>query len=84
MKFYFYTQLLVFVNPLADCFLYMFIRPDVRNMMKSVRCCCGRQSWKHNQDEHSVVNPQNSCTALVCCISAEKPASHSLNTCSSV
>ncbi|XP_058627774.1 mas-related G-protein coupled receptor member A5-like [Onychostoma macrolepis] len=84
MKFHSYTHLLVCVNPLADCVLYLFMRPDIRNMMKSVRCCCRRQRSNHNQDEHSVVNPQNSCCTVVCCISAQEPASHSLNTCSSV
>ncbi len=84
MKFYRCTRLNLYVNPLADCLLYLFMRPDVGNMMKSVRCCCRRQSWKHNQDKHTVVNPQNSCCTVVCCISAQKPSSHSLNTCSSV
>ncbi|XP_058628890.1 ovarian cancer G-protein coupled receptor 1-like [Onychostoma macrolepis] len=79
-----YTQLPMYVNPLADCFLYMFIRSDVRNMMKSVCCCRRHQSLNDNQDERSVVNPQNSCCTVVCCISAQKPASHALNTCSSV
>ncbi len=74
-KSYFYARMLVCVNPLADCLLYLFIRPDVGNMMKSVRCCCRHQSLKHNQDEHSVVNPQNSCSTVVCCISAQKPES---------
>ncbi|XP_058622596.1 mas-related G-protein coupled receptor member A5-like [Onychostoma macrolepis] len=74
------ARLLVSVNPLADCVLYMFIRPDVRNMMKSVCCCRRHQRLNHNQDEHSVVNPQNSCCTVVCCISAQEPASHSLNT----
>ncbi|XP_058627112.1 mas-related G-protein coupled receptor member A5-like [Onychostoma macrolepis] len=78
------AEMLMYVNPLADCLLYLFMRPDVRNMMKSVRCCCRRQRSNHNQDEHSVVNPQNSCCTVVCCISAQEPASHSLNTCSSV
>ncbi len=76
---YFYADLLLYVNPLADCVLYLLMRPDVGDLMKSVRCFC-RQSWKHNQDEHSVVNPQSSCSTVVCCISAQKPASHSLNT----
>ncbi|XP_058627115.1 ovarian cancer G-protein coupled receptor 1-like [Onychostoma macrolepis] len=84
IRVYRYARLLVCVNPLADCVLYLFIRPDVRNMMKSVRCCRRRQRLNHNQDEHSVVNPQNSCCTVVCCISAQEPASHSLNTCSSV
>uniref|UniRef100_A0A9J7Y1Y1 G-protein coupled receptors family 1 profile domain-containing protein n=2 Tax=Cyprinus carpio carpio TaxID=630221 RepID=A0A9J7Y1Y1_CYPCA len=84
VKCYFCTELFVFVHPLADCILYLLMRPDVGDLMKSVHCCCGHQSSKHNQDEHSVVNPQNSCTTVVCCISAQKPASHSLNTCSSV
>ncbi len=83
-NFYRYTRLLLYVNPLADCVLYLFIRPDVGNMMKSVHCCCRRQSLNHNQDEHSGVNPKDSCSTVVCCISAQTPASHSLNTCSSV
>ncbi|XP_043085138.1 proto-oncogene Mas-like [Puntigrus tetrazona] len=79
-KSYFFAQLLLFVNPLADCMLYLFMRPDAGDLMK----CCRHQRWKHNQDEHSVVNPQSSCSTVVCCISAQKPESHSLNTCSSV
>ncbi len=61
VKFLHYAHLLLCVNPLADCFLYLFKRTDVGDLMKSVRCC-----------------------TVVCCISAQKPASHSLNTCSSV
>ncbi|XP_043085165.1 lysophosphatidic acid receptor 6-like [Puntigrus tetrazona] len=84
-KMYRYARMIVCLNPLADCFLYMFIRPDVGNLLKKSVCCCRRrQSWKRNQDEHSVVNPQNSCPSVVCCISAQKPSSHSLNTGSSV
>ncbi|XP_043085054.1 mas-related G-protein coupled receptor member A5-like [Puntigrus tetrazona] len=79
-KFYYYTRMLLFVNPLADCMLYLFMRPDAGDLMK----CCRHQRWKHSQDEHSVVNPQSSCSTVVCCISAQKPESHSLNTCSSV
>ncbi len=79
-KSYFYAVLLLRVNPLADCLLYLFIRPDVGDLMKSVRYCCRRQSLNHNQDEHSVVNAQNSCSTVVCCISDQTPASYSLNT----
>ncbi|XP_043085171.1 type-1 angiotensin II receptor-like [Puntigrus tetrazona] len=82
-KLYCYARMIACLNPLADCFLYMFIRPDVGNLLKSV-CCCRRQSWKRNQDERSLVNPQNSCSSVVCCISAQKPSSHLLNTGSSV
>ncbi len=60
LKLYPYTRLRVCVNPLADCVLYLFIRPDVGNMMNSVRYCRRHQSLNHNQDEHSLVNPQNS------------------------
>ncbi|XP_058627118.1 ovarian cancer G-protein coupled receptor 1-like [Onychostoma macrolepis] len=84
MKFYPYALLILYVNPLADCVLYLFMRPDVGNIMKSVRCCRRHQRSNHKQDEHSVVNPQNSCCTVVCCISAQEPSSHSLNTCSSV
>ncbi|XP_058627629.1 mas-related G-protein coupled receptor member A5-like [Onychostoma macrolepis] len=84
VKFYRCARLLVYVNPLADCLLYLFMRPDVGDLMKSVRCCRRYQRSNHNRDEHSVVNPQNSCCTVVCCISAQEPASHSLNTCSTV
>ncbi|XDV26403.1 hypothetical protein PO909_030133 [Leuciscus waleckii] len=78
-----YSEYLVFLNPLADCVLYMFLRPDVGGLMKSVHCCCRtdtHQSSTHSRDEHS----RDSSAAFVCCVSMQKPASHSQTDCSSV
>ncbi|XDV43893.1 hypothetical protein PO909_012282 [Leuciscus waleckii] len=38
--FWYLARYLVFLNPLADCVLYMFLRPHVGGLMKSVHCCC--------------------------------------------
>ncbi|XP_039526178.1 mas-related G-protein coupled receptor member A5-like [Pimephales promelas] len=76
------SECLLFLNPLADCVLYMFIRPDVGGLMKSVHCCCRtdtHQDSTHTRDEHSGV----SSAAFACCVSVLKPASHS-RTCTSI
>ncbi|XDV31517.1 hypothetical protein PO909_002508 [Leuciscus waleckii] len=114
--FYIFVHLssyLLFLNPLADCVLYMFLRPDVGGLMKSVHCCCRtdvgglmksvhcccrtdvgglmksvhcccrtdtHQSSTHSRDEHS----PDSSAAFACCVSMQKPASHSQTACSSV
>ncbi|XDV26398.1 hypothetical protein PO909_030128 [Leuciscus waleckii] len=104
--FVYLSRYLVYLNPLADCLLYMFLRPDVGWLMKSVHCCCRtdvgglmksvhcccrtdvgglmksvhcccrtdtHQSSTHSRDEHS----GDSSAAFVCCVSMQKPASHS-------
>ncbi|XP_039505815.1 proto-oncogene Mas-like [Pimephales promelas] len=80
--FWYFSEYLLFLNPLADCVLYMFIRPDVGGLMKSVHCCCRtdtHQDSTHTRDEHS----GDSSAAFACCVSVLKPASHS-RTCTSV
>ncbi|XDV26395.1 hypothetical protein PO909_030125 [Leuciscus waleckii] len=77
------SEFLLYLNPLADCLLYMFLRPDVGGLMKSVHCCCRtdtHQSSTHSRDEHS----RDSSAAFACCVSMQKPASHSQTACSSV
>ncbi|XDV26365.1 hypothetical protein PO909_030108 [Leuciscus waleckii] len=102
----FFSRYLLYLNPLADCVLYMFLRPDVGGLMKSVHCCCRtdvgglmksvhcccrtdvgglmksvhcccrtdtHQSSTHSRDEHS----RDSSAAFACCVSMQKPASHS-------
>ncbi|XDV31528.1 hypothetical protein PO909_002519 [Leuciscus waleckii] len=111
--FWWCSEFLLFLNPLADCVLYMFLRPDVGGLMKSVHCCCRtdvgglmksvhcccrsdvgglmksvhcccrtdtHQSSTHSRDEHS----PDSSAAFACCVSMQKPASHSQTACSSV
>ncbi|XDV31524.1 hypothetical protein PO909_002515 [Leuciscus waleckii] len=96
--FWWCSEYLLFLNPLADCVLYMFLRPDVGGLMKSVHCCCRtdvgglmksvhcccrtdtHQSSTHSRDEHS----RDSSEAFACCVSMQKPASHSQTACSSV
>ncbi|XDV45305.1 hypothetical protein PO909_013423 [Leuciscus waleckii] len=58
-------------------------RTDVGGLMKSVHCCCRtdtHQSSTHSRDEHS----RDSSAAFACCVSMQKPASHSQTACSSV
>ncbi len=47
---YFLTSLL-YLNPLADCIFYMFMRADVGDIMKSVHCCC-RMERHQNLTQH--------------------------------
>uniref|UniRef100_A0A672M4C5 G-protein coupled receptors family 1 profile domain-containing protein n=1 Tax=Sinocyclocheilus grahami TaxID=75366 RepID=A0A672M4C5_SINGR len=54
IKLLFHARLLLYVNPLADCLLYLFMRADVGDIMTSVHCCCRHQSSKHHQNEHAV------------------------------
>uniref|UniRef100_A0A8C2IDF8 G-protein coupled receptors family 1 profile domain-containing protein n=1 Tax=Cyprinus carpio TaxID=7962 RepID=A0A8C2IDF8_CYPCA len=35
-----FLECLLYLNPLADCLLYLFMRADVSDIMKSVPCCC--------------------------------------------
>uniref|UniRef100_A0A8C1LFZ2 G-protein coupled receptors family 1 profile domain-containing protein n=1 Tax=Cyprinus carpio TaxID=7962 RepID=A0A8C1LFZ2_CYPCA len=35
-----FLECLLYLNPLADCLLYLFMRADVVDIMKSVPCCC--------------------------------------------
>ncbi len=35
-----FLECLLYLNPLADCLLYLFMRADVGDIMKSVPCCC--------------------------------------------
>ncbi|KAI7797135.1 free fatty acid receptor 3-like [Triplophysa rosa] len=39
-KFEDFLLCLVFLNPLADCLLYLFMRSDVADLMPSLHCCC--------------------------------------------
>ncbi|KAK9980432.1 hypothetical protein ABG768_000040 [Culter alburnus] len=80
--FYFLSDLL-FLNPIADCLLYLFMRPDAGDLMKSVCCCCRtdtHQNSTHSRDEHS----RDSRATFACCVSVQNPASHSQTACSSV
>ncbi|KAK9980431.1 hypothetical protein ABG768_000039 [Culter alburnus] len=76
-------EYLMFLNPIADCFLYLFMRPDAGDLMKSVCCCCRtdtHQNSTHSRDEHS----RDSRATFACCVSVQNPASHSQTACSSV
>ncbi|KAK9980430.1 hypothetical protein ABG768_000038 [Culter alburnus] len=78
----FFSQL-VPLNPIADCLLYLFMRPDAGDLMKSVCCCCRtdtHQNSTHSRDEHS----RDSRATFACCVSVQNPASHSQTACSSV
>ncbi|XP_048051491.1 mas-related G-protein coupled receptor member X1-like [Megalobrama amblycephala] len=79
---YFFSHLM-FLNPIADCLLYLFMRPDAGDLMKSVCCCCRtdtHQNSTHSRDEHS----RDSRATFACCVSVQNPASHSQTACSSV
>lgn len=39
-KVYLFCHCLLYLNPLADCLLYLFMRSDVDNIMKSLFYCC--------------------------------------------
>ncbi|XP_039509684.1 G-protein coupled receptor 4-like [Pimephales promelas] len=47
-----FSEYLLFLNPLADCVLYMFIRPDVGGLMKSVHCCCRTDTHQDSTHTH--------------------------------
>ncbi|XP_048019550.1 mas-related G-protein coupled receptor member A5-like [Megalobrama amblycephala] len=82
-KVFFFSKHLLYLNPLADCLLYLFMRPDAGDLMKSVRCCCRtdtHQNSTHSRDEHS----RDSRATFACCVSVQNPASRSQTACSSV
>lgn len=39
LKVYIFCHCLLYLNPLADCLLYLFMRSDADNIMKSLYCC---------------------------------------------
>ncbi|KAK9979001.1 hypothetical protein ABG768_012448 [Culter alburnus] len=83
IRVYYFFQFLLYLNPLADSILYLFMRPDAGDLMKSVRCCCRtdtHQNSTHSRDEHS----RDSRATFACCVSVQNPASRSQTACSSV
>ncbi|KAK9979003.1 hypothetical protein ABG768_012450 [Culter alburnus] len=83
VKVYYFFKFLLYLNPLADCLLYLFMRPDAGDLMKSVRCCCRtdtHQNSTHSRDEHS----RDSRATFAGCVSVQNPASRSQTACSSV
>ncbi|XDV30419.1 hypothetical protein PO909_033345 [Leuciscus waleckii] len=45
LKFYLFCHCLLYLNPLADCLLYLFMRSDAENIMKSFYCCSSPESF---------------------------------------
>ncbi|KAK9979004.1 hypothetical protein ABG768_012451 [Culter alburnus] len=83
IRVYYFFRFLMYLNPLADCLLYLFMRPDAGDLMKSVRCCCRtdtHQNSTHSRDEHS----RDSRATFAGCVSVQNPASRSQTACSSV
>ncbi|KAK9979009.1 hypothetical protein ABG768_012456 [Culter alburnus] len=83
IRVHYFFRFLMYLNPLADCLLYLFMRPDAGDLMKSVRCCCRtdtHQNSTHSRDEHS----RDSRATFACCVSVQNPASRSQTACSSV
>ncbi|XP_051736262.1 ovarian cancer G-protein coupled receptor 1-like [Ctenopharyngodon idella] len=52
-----YVKFLLFLNPLADCLLYLFMRPDAGDLINFDHCCCRidtHQNSRHSRDEHTM------------------------------
>jgi len=45
VKVYLFCHCLLYLNPLADCVLYLFMRSDAENIMKSIYCCSSPDSF---------------------------------------
>ncbi|KAK9978998.1 hypothetical protein ABG768_012445 [Culter alburnus] len=83
VKAVYFFEYLMYLNPLADCLLYLFMRPDAGDLMKFDHCCCRtdtHQNSRHSRDEHS----RDSRATFACCVSVQNPASRSQTACSSV
>ncbi|KAK9978997.1 hypothetical protein ABG768_012444 [Culter alburnus] len=83
VKFIQFFKHLLYLSPLADCILYLFMRPDAGDLMKFDRCCCRtdtHQNSTHSRGEHS----RDSRATFSGCVSVQNPASRSQTACSSV
>ncbi|XP_067307609.1 G-protein coupled receptor 4 [Pseudorasbora parva] len=74
-RFYLF-KFLRYLKPLADCLLYLFLRPDVGDLLTCVQCC---SRTTHSRDEPS----RDSSGTMACSVSALKPTSQSQETASS-
>ncbi|KAK9978992.1 hypothetical protein ABG768_012439 [Culter alburnus] len=76
-----YVKFLLFLNPLADSILYLFMRPDAGDLMKFDHCCCRTDTHQNSRrGEHS----RDSRATFSGCVSVQNPASRSQTACSSV
>lgn len=55
LKVYLFCHCLLYLNPLADCLLYLFMRSDVDNIMKSLYYCCSSpESFTAPSNTHTI------------------------------
>ncbi|XP_050978652.1 psychosine receptor-like [Labeo rohita] len=54
-----FLECLLYLNPLADCLLYLFMRADVGDIIKSVPCCCRTDRHQNSLRLTSSTNTQH-------------------------
>lgn len=55
---------LLYLNPLADCLLYLFMRADVADIMKFVHCCCKTERYQNSTQHTTSINTQNNIVCI--------------------